>query len=124
MSLYLLDPAHNHSFSGYSRTDVAVTGIPEPQVRHASILVRFAKDCLEVLPVVTRRLADALGSDTMDLSMRVGIHSGSATAGVLRGDKGRFQVVGILHQAHNVCLDKLSKTQLWLSLSLSLLALW
>ena len=59
---------------------------------HASTMVKFASDCLERVPLVTRRLADSLGQDTMDLGMRVGLHSGSTTAGVLRGDKGRFQV--------------------------------
>jgi hypothetical protein len=34
------------------------------------------------------------GSDTSNLGFRVGLHSGSVTAGVLRGDKGRFQLFG------------------------------
>lgn len=73
---------------------VAATGIPEPQPRHATIMVRFAKDCLDSFPVVTSALSESLGQDTMNLSMRVGIHSGATTAGVLRGDKGRFQIFG------------------------------
>ena len=32
--------------------------------------------------------------DTGDLSMRFGIHSGPVTAGVLRGEKSRFQLFG------------------------------
>ena len=32
--------------------------------------------------------------DTGDLALRVGVHSGQVTAGVLRGDKGRFQLFG------------------------------
>jgi hypothetical protein len=32
--------------------------------------------------------------DTADLSLRVGIHSGPVTAGVLRGEKSRFQLFG------------------------------
>ena len=71
---------------------VAVTGIPEPQVDHACIMARFARDCLEQLPVVTRRLSSKLGKDTEELGMRVGLHSGNTTAGVLRGEKGRFQL--------------------------------
>lgn len=35
-----------------------------------------------------------LGPDTGDLSMRFGLHSGPVTAGVLRGDKSRFQLFG------------------------------
>jgi class 3 adenylate cyclase len=41
-----------------------------------------------------RELAEKLGGDTQDLGMRVGLHSGSTKAGVLRGDKGRFQLFG------------------------------
>ena len=39
-------------------------------------------------------LVDALGPDTGDLSMRIGLHSGPVTAGVLRGQKARFQLFG------------------------------
>jgi class 3 adenylate cyclase len=74
--------------------DLAVTGIPEPQPQHAVIMTKFARDCLETIHVVTRELAEKLGGDTQDLGMRVGLHSGATTAGVLRGDKGRFQLFG------------------------------
>jgi class 3 adenylate cyclase len=63
---------------------VAATGIPEAQPLHAVILVKFAHDCLEKIHVVTQELADKLGEDTMELVMRIGINSGSTTAGVLR----------------------------------------
>lgn len=36
----------------------------------------------------------SLGPDTGDLGVRIGLHSGQCTAGVLRGDKGRFQLFG------------------------------
>ena len=39
-------------------------------------------------------LQHTLGADTLELAMRVGLHSGPVTAGVLRGDKGRFQLFG------------------------------
>lgn len=39
-------------------------------------------------------LAETLGHDTLNLQFRVGIHSGSVIAGVLRGEKGRFQLFG------------------------------
>lgn len=32
--------------------------------------------------------------DTADLSLRVGLNSGPTTAGVLRGEKARFQLFG------------------------------
>lgn len=37
------------------------------------------------MDLMTRELANTLGEDTADLKMRVGLHSGSVTAGVLRG---------------------------------------
>jgi Adenylate and Guanylate cyclase catalytic domain len=43
---------------------------------------------------VTRSLEVSLGPDTGDLSMRMGIHSGPVTAGVLRGERSRFQLFG------------------------------
>lgn len=36
----------------------------------------------------------ALGPGTADLAMRFGLHSGPVTAGVLRGEKSRFQLFG------------------------------
>ena len=35
-----------------------------------------------------------LGPDTAELDLRVGIHSGPVTAGVLRGERSRFQLFG------------------------------
>ena len=35
-----------------------------------------------------------LGPDTGELSMRFGINSGPVTAGLLRGDRSRFQLFG------------------------------
>jgi len=74
---------------------VAATGLPKVQENHAIIMVKFARDCLYALQQVTSTdLADRLGPDTRDLKMRVGLHSGPTTAGVLRGIKGRFQLFG------------------------------
>jgi class 3 adenylate cyclase len=78
----------------FQTADLAVTGIPEPQPQHAVIMTKLARDCLETIHGVTRELAETLGGDTRDLGMRVGLHSGSTTAGVMRGDKGRFQLFG------------------------------
>ena len=55
-------------------------------------MARFAMDCQQALVRVTQELVDRLGPDTATLCMRIGLHSGSVTAGVLRGEKGRFQV--------------------------------
>jgi class 3 adenylate cyclase len=73
---------------------VAVTGLPEPQANHAMIMAKFTLDCMEKLKVVIRDLEVTLGPDTGDLSMRFGLHSGPVTAGVLRGDRARFQIFG------------------------------
>jgi hypothetical protein len=43
---------------------------------------------------LTRELEVVLGPDTGDLRMRVGLHSGEVTAGVLKGSKTRFQLFG------------------------------
>ena len=48
------------------------------------------------MSVLVKQLESQLGPDTGTLQMRFGINSGSVTAGVLRGDKGRFQV-GMIH---------------------------
>ena len=73
---------------------VAVTGLPDPQEDHAVIMVRFARDCRYKMDEVTGKLVLALGPDTCDLKMRFGLHSGPVTAGVLRGEKSRFQLFG------------------------------
>lgn len=43
---------------------------------------------------LVRILEVELGPDTAELAIRVGIHSGQVTAGVLRGEKARFQLFG------------------------------
>ena len=43
---------------------------------------------------LVKQLERTLGPDTGDLTMRIGLHSGPVTAGVLRGDKCRFQLFG------------------------------
>merc|ERR1740117_2016495 len=46
--------------------------------------------------IVTAELMDTslAGEETANLSMRIGLHSGPVTAGVLRGQKSRFQLFG------------------------------
>ena len=46
------------------------------------------------MSVLTQELEVTLGPDTTDLAFRVGLHSGPVTAGVLRGEKSRFQLFG------------------------------
>ena len=74
---------------------VAITGLPDPQEDHSLIMCRFAEECMaKMTELVHGKLSAKLGPDTQHLMLRVGIHSGPVTAGVLRGDKGRFQLFG------------------------------
>ncbi|KAL3935836.1 MAG: hypothetical protein SGBAC_008725 [Bacillariaceae sp.] len=73
---------------------VAVTGLPNPQEKHAEIMVKFSVECIGRMRNVVVSLVESLGEDTANLSMRVGLHSGSVTGGVLRGQKSRYQLFG------------------------------
>ena len=84
---------HVHTPS-FEPTDVAVAGLPDPQPDHALIMARFARDCMLKTRMLTKKLEVLLGPDTGDLAMRIGLHSGPVTAGVLRGERSRFQLFG------------------------------
>ena len=73
---------------------VAVCGLPDPRKDHYAVMCRFAQDCMAAMHVHTKELEIRLGPDTGDLALRVGLHSGPVVAGVLRGDKSRFQLFG------------------------------
>ena len=73
---------------------VAVTGLPEPQKDHAVVMARFARDIMKRMGKVTRELELILGPGTADLKLRIGMHSGPVTGGVLRGERSRFQLFG------------------------------
>eukprot|EP00980_Cylindrotheca_fusiformis_P024920 scaffold12726_cov148-Cylindrotheca_fusiformis.AAC.1 len=73
---------------------VAVAGLPEPDKDHAMSVCRFARDCVKTMKDTTLKLEVSLGPDTSELELRVGIHSGQVTAGVLRGERSRFQLFG------------------------------
>ena len=73
---------------------VAVAGLPLPRKDHAIVMARFGRDCLFKMQSLTNKLECILGPDTADLGIRIGLHSGPVTAGVLRGDKSRFQLFG------------------------------
>ena len=82
-------------------------------------MTKFARDILQKMNVLTKELEVQLGPDTGDLKLRVGklplvhqvisilvvltllllvnvpgLHSGPVTAGVLRGERARFQLFG------------------------------
>ncbi|KAL9181073.1 hypothetical protein ACHAXT_009878 [Thalassiosira profunda] len=73
---------------------VAVAGLPEPTDKHACIMAKFAQRCLIRFSELTKELELSLGPGTADLGVRIGLHSGPVTAGVLRGEKARFQLFG------------------------------
>ena len=50
-------------------------------------MVKFSRDVLAQMPKLMKNLSKTLGPDTIKLAMRVGLHSGPVTAGVLRGEK-------------------------------------
>ena len=76
-------------------------------------MVRFAVECKRILGDVTAELVDTLGEDTATLRMRIGLHSGAVTAGVLRGEKARFQLfvsspsenLGVLIDLNDACIQ-------------------
>ncbi|CAB9502749.1 Receptor-type guanylate cyclase gcy [Seminavis robusta] len=73
---------------------LGVCGLPNPNPKHAVATARFAHDCMKKVQELVMSLSDRLGSDTGLLQLRTGLHSGSVTAGVLRGQKSRFQLFG------------------------------
>jgi class 3 adenylate cyclase len=73
---------------------VAACGLPKPSKDHPTVMARFANECCNKLPIVLQQLAIKLGPDTAELGIRIGLHSGPVTAGVLRGDRARFQLFG------------------------------
>ena len=90
----ILTSRRTFSSSTLTTAPVAVTGIPKAQPKHATIMAVFATECMIKMKELVGKLAGELGDDTLNLQMRVGLNSGSVTAGVLRGDKSRFQLFG------------------------------
>lgn len=60
----------------------------------AIVMADFAKDCLDAFQALVFQLEVELGPDTAELGLRTGLHSGPVTAGVLRGERSRFQLFG------------------------------
>ena len=73
---------------------VAVTGLPDAREDHAVLIAKYSIKCLLKFNVLAKRLEPLLGPGTASLGMRFGLHSGPVTAGVLRGEKSRFQLFG------------------------------
>eukprot|EP00980_Cylindrotheca_fusiformis_P000969 scaffold265_cov131-Cylindrotheca_fusiformis.AAC.4 len=73
---------------------VAAAGLPDPMENHAVVACTFAREALTKMKEITHQLEVSLGPDTAALDLRIGIHSGQVTAGVLRGERSRFQLFG------------------------------
>ena len=73
---------------------MGVAGLPEETEDHALRVAKFARSCVHRMNKLTRTLELSLGPDTTDLELRVGIHSGQVTAGILKGERSRFQLFG------------------------------
>ena len=58
------------SLSSPSPSYVAATGLPQPRKDHAKAMVRFARDIMQEMQILTRELELELGPDTGDLSLR------------------------------------------------------
>lgn len=80
---------------------MACTGLPKPREDHALVMAKFARDMIAVFEDLQISLMSRIGSQVMDLGLRVGIHSGPVTAGVLRGDRARFQLFGDTGKSNN-----------------------
>ena len=67
--------------------------MPEPEPEHALVMADFALDILDCMKRVKQ---DKLvkGWDITDIGLRVGLHSGPVTAGILRGGKCMYQLFG------------------------------
>jgi class 3 adenylate cyclase len=74
---------------------VAVCGLPDPRNDHALAMTKFAIDMRrKTKDLVAGELREMLGEGTEDLELRIGLHSGPTTGGVLRGQRARFQLFG------------------------------
>ena len=86
-------PCQFLSFSNNNQS-IKQKRLPDPQPAHATIMARFASECKQKMTEMTSELEASLGPDCSDLKMRFGMHSGPVTAGVLMGDRARFQLFG------------------------------
>ena len=57
-------------------------------------MAKFARDALNEFIELSNKLEITLGPETSELGVRFGMASGPVLAGVLRGERARFQVFG------------------------------
>ena len=73
---------------------VAVAGLPDERRDHPIAMARFARDIMTEFARLSKELEVYHGPDTGDLTLRIGLNSGPVTAGILRGERSRFQLFG------------------------------
>ena len=73
---------------------MAVCGLPEVNTEHATVMAKFARECVVKFNEVVQGLEMTLGPDTGELAVRIGLNSGPVTAGVIRGERARLQLFG------------------------------
>ena len=73
---------------------MACSGLPDKRDDHAIVMADFSRSCLSKFHKVVEELIPQLGPETASLGLRTGLHSGPVTAGVLRGERARFQLFG------------------------------
>eukprot|EP00977_Amphora_coffeiformis_P028516 scaffold35616_cov214-Amphora_coffeaeformis.AAC.1 len=73
---------------------VVFSRLPKAQPDHAIIMAKFANEIVVKMQNVASSLEDKLGEGTSELTLRIGLHSGPVTAGILKGEKSRFQLFG------------------------------
>ena len=64
-------------------------------------MAKFANECLISMSETMNALSDALGDDTTELALRVGLHSGPVTAGILKGEKVREGLFCLIYVLYN-----------------------
>ena len=57
-------------------------------------MAKFSVECQKIFEVVTTEFPYTLGSETIDLKLRCGLHSGPVNSGVLQGIQSRFEIFG------------------------------
>lgn len=89
--------------SSHRDSYTAVAGLPETNKDHAVAMAKFATDCAHRVRTLCHALEKTLGPETAELGCRIGLHSGQVLAGVLRGDKNRFELFGdTVHKASQI----------------------
>ena len=73
---------------------MAVTGLPDKDENQVLNMIRFSCVMIEIFQSVQDMFCTDLDESVRRLNLRIGIHCGNVTAGVLRGTKSRFQLFG------------------------------